>query len=316
MVKIVKDKELFIGFILIVIFFSLTSKPFLSFTNITNILLTTSISGLLALGLTTVIISGDFDISFGAIAGLLNMVILILLDKGFGLGIVMLFAILAGMFLALINGLLVVKLKIPAFIATLGTMTIWKGVTYWISKGATFYGDYPEYLTIMGRGTVSIFPVSSIIFAFIAFIAILLLNYSKFGRHLYAVGNNKIAAEYVGINSSKIRLTSFLMEGVFIGIAAIILASKLCSGPSTAGDPFLLPIIASVFLGATVFKPGLSNIGGSILGVFLLSVIENGLVMLSVPFYFKYITQGMIIVMAVYFITLRRGDKESTGLSM
>jgi ribose/xylose/arabinose/galactoside ABC-type transport system permease subunit len=304
-----KNKELLFGFVLLVIFFSVMSDSFFSALNITNILLTTSIGGVLSLGLTLVMMTGDFDLSFASATGLINILILILLNKGFSLWLVFIFALVAGIVWASINGFLIIKLGIHAFVATIATMTIGKGIIYWITGGATYYGDYPKSLSIIGRGTIGIFPISSIIFLIIAIIIILLANYSKFGRHMYAVGNNKEAAEYVGIDSKKKRFIAFLLEGSLIGFAAIILASKLCSGPASGGDGFQMNVIAAVFLSATVFRPGLVNIGGSILGIFLLSIIENGLVMLNVHFYFKYIIQGLIIIIAVAFISLRTGKK-------
>jgi len=309
LVELFKNRELLFGFALLVIFFSVMSDSFFSTSNITNILLTTSIGGVLSLGLTLVMMTGDFDLSFASAVGLINIFILVLLNQGFSLWLVFLFAIVAGIVWAGINGILVVKLGMHAFVATIATWTVCKGIIYWISGGATYYGDYPKSLSIIGRGTVGIIPISSIIFLIITIMIILLANYSKFGRRMYAVGNNSEAAEYVGINSKKTRMIAFLLEGSLIGFAAIILASKLCSGPASGGDGFQMNVIASAFLGATVFRPGLVNIGGSILGIFLLSVIENGLIMLNVHFYFKYIIQGLIIIAAVAFISLRSKKK-------
>ena len=309
LVELFKNRELLFGFVLLVIFFSVMSDSFFSTSNITNILLTTSIGGVLSLGLTLVMITGDFDLSFASAIGLINIFILVLLNQGFSLWLVFLFAIVAGIVWAGINGILVVKLGMHAFVATIATWTVCKGIIYWISGGATYYGDYPKSLSIIGRGTVGMFPISSIIFLIITIMIILLANYSKFGRRMYAVGNNSEAAEYVGINSKKTRMIAFLLEGSLIGFAAIILASKLCSGPASGGDGFQMNVIASAFLGATVFRPGLVNVGGSILGIFLLSVIENGLIMLNVHFYFKYIIQGLIIIAAVAFISLRSKKK-------
>ncbi|MCD6578971.1 ABC transporter permease [bacterium] len=309
LIELFKNRELLFGFALLVIFFSVMSDSFFSTSNITNILLTTSIGGVLSLGLTLVMITGDFDLSFASAIGLINIFILVLLNQGFSLWLVFLFAIVAGIVWAGINGILVVKLGMHAFVATIATWTVCKGIIYWISGGATYYGDYPKSLSIIGRGTIGIIPISSIIFLIITIMIILLANYSKFGRRMYAVGNNSEAAEYVGINSKKTRMIAFLLEGSLIGFAAIILASKLCSGPASGGDGFQMNVIASAFLGATVFRPGLVNIGGSILGIFLLSVIENGLIMLNVHFYFKYIIQGLIIIAAVAFISLRSKKK-------
>jgi ribose/xylose/arabinose/galactoside ABC-type transport system permease subunit len=310
--KILRNKELLIAAIALVIFFSITSNRFLSFSNITNVLMNISVSGILALGLALVMINGDFDLSFASAVGLFTLITVMLVDKHWNVWFVYSIAIVGGMVWGTLNALLVVQLKMHAFVATIATWTICRGLIYWINGGRTFYGYYPPIMTLIGRGTVFNFiPISAIIFIVATIIILLLANRSKFGRYIYAVGSNPDAAEYVGINSKRIRFTSYVLEGFLIGVATVILASKLSSGPATAGDGFQMTVIASAFLGATVFKPGLVNIGGSVLGIFLLSIIENGLIMLGVPFYFKFIVQGLIIIGAVAFISIK--NKRSEG---
>ncbi|MBN2394878.1 MAG: ABC transporter permease [Candidatus Atribacteria bacterium] len=310
--KILKNRELLVMAFLLIIFFSITSNRFLSPSNISNVLMNISVSGILALGLALVMINGDFDLSFGSALGLLNLFILMFVDKGWNVWVMFALAIVGGILWGMLNAILVVQIKIHAFVATIATWTMCRGFIYWINGGKTFYGKYPDFMTIIGRGTVfGYIPISSIIFIGAAIIVFLLANRSKFGRYIYAVGSNADAAEYVGINSKRIRFTSYLLQGLLIGLSTVILSSKLTSGPATAGDGFQMTVIASAFLGATVFKPGLVNIGGSILGILLLSIIENGLIMLGVPFYFKYIVQGLIIIGAVSFISLK--NKRSEG---
>jgi len=313
--KIFKNRELLVVAILLVIFFSLTSNRFMSTSNLSNVLMNISVSGILALGLALVMINGDFDLSFGSALGLLNLITLIFVDKGINVWIMFTFAIVGGILWGTFNAILVVRLRMHAFVATIATWTMCRGFIYWINGGKTFYGDYPDFMTVIGRGTIFGFiPISSIIFIAAAIIIFLLANRSKFGRYIYAVGSNPDAAEYVGINSNRIRFTSYMLQGLLIGLSAVILSSKLTSGPATAGDGFQMTVIASAFLGATVFKPGLVNIGGSILGIFLLSIIENGLIMLGVPFYFKFIVQGLIIIGAVAFISLKNTRSEGPAI--
>lgn len=310
--KLFKNRELLVLAIALTIFFSLTSDRFLTFSNINNILMNVSISGILALGLALIMINGDFDLSFASAMGLLNLISLIFIDKGISIWIMFPIAMILGILWGTMNAFFVVTLRMHAFVATIATWTLCRGLIYWINKAKTFYGYYPDIMTVIGRGTIFKFiPISSIIFIIAAIVIFLLANRSKFGRYIYAVGSNPDAAEYVGINSKRIRFICYMLQGFLIGLASVILSSKLCSGPATAGDGFQMTVISSAFLGATVFKPGLVNIGGSILAIFLLSIIENGQVMLSVPFYFKYIIQGLIILGAVAFISLK--NKRSEG---
>jgi ribose transport system permease protein len=134
----------------------------------------------------------------------------------------------------------------------------------------------------------------------------LFLNRSKYGRHLYAVGGNASAAEYVGIRVNKSRFSAFLISGVLVGVATITLCSKLATAPSTAGDGYQMTVISAVYLGAAAFKVGSINVAGSILAIFILTTIENALIMLSVPFYFQYIVQALILIGAVSFCTAER----------
>ena len=296
-------KELLIATILLIIFFSLSSDAFMSWRNISNILRVLSITGVLTLGFSLIMIGGDFDLSIGSLIGLINIVGLILMDKGVSLWLAFLVMILIGVAWELINAMLVVKIKIHAFVASLAMWQIARGIIYWITGGRTIYGDYPEVLSFINQKTIGIVPVSTIIFIIAAVIIYLLANKSKFGRHLYAIGSNEKAAEYVGIDSEKRRIISYAILGVLAGIGGIMLASKLTSGPATGGESYQMAVIGSVFLGATAFKPGEINIGGSVLAVVIMAIIENGLVMFGAPFYFKYSVQGLIILAAVSFVS-------------
>jgi len=304
--NIFKNNELLIAFIVLVVFFSIGSNRFLCIENITNILRNSSITGILVLGLVLVMINGDFDLSFASAVGLLNIVGLVLIDRGMNMWIVFLLMIIGGILWSLFNSFLIIKIGIHAFIATIATWNISKGLIYWINKGRTFYGNYPDNLVFIGRRTVfGVIPVNVFIFIVIAILLYVLVNKTKVGRYLYAIGSNKQAAEYVGINSNKYRYLAYILHGFCIGIASVVLCSKLASGPASAGEGYLITVIASVFLGATVFKPGFVNVGGGILGILILTVIENGLIMVSVPFYFKYIVQAIIILLSVSMIFIK-----------
>ncbi len=306
-VDFAKDKELFVASILMIFVFSIAGTRFFTLDNIANILRSVSIGGILTLGLSFVMITGDFDLSFGSATGLLVVIEMIMLDQGVNMWLVFLVMIVLGLVWQFINAMLVVKVRMPAFIATIATWNMARGLIFWITKGKTFYGDYPDAFAFVGRENILVFlPTCAIIFAVLAFFAYMLGNHTKFGRHLYAVGGNPEAARYAGIDSDTVRILAFLMSGLAIGVSAIILGSELCCAPAGAGDAFQMQGIAAAYLGATVFKPGSVNIGGSILGSLLLVVIENGLVMMNVPFYYKYLIQGLIIVGAVSFITIKK----------
>ena len=310
--RLLKGKELLVIYVLIVAVVGVASDRFLSVDNVANILRNTAIGGILALGLTLVMVSGDFDLSFGGAVSLLNLLALILLDKGLNLYLVFALLLVGGVLWELFNALLVVRFKMHAFIATIATMTLSKGFIFWITKGSTYYGSYPDQLTYLGRHAFfDVLPANALIFIVLAVTVYLLLNRSRFGRHLYAIGGNAEAAAYVGIRVNRHRVVSYALSGVCVGIATVTLCSKLATAPSTAGDGYQMTVISAAFLGAAAFRVGMVNVAGSILAIFILTTIENALIMLSVPFYFQYIVQASILICAVNFVS--RKNKKGAG---
>jgi len=313
--KMMKGKGLFVIFLVVFLFLSIASDRFLSSENIANILRNTSIAGMLSLGLTIIMVSGEFDLSFGGAVSLINLMAMILFDQGYNIVLVFIFIVIASILWQMFNALLVVKFRMHAFIATIASLTMSKGFIYWITKGSTFYGDYPDYLTVLGRHTfVGILPANALVFIILAFVIYMFLNKSKYGRYLYAIGSNPEASEYVGIQVNKYRVLAYVLGGFCFGIATITLCSKLATAPATAGDGFQMQVISSAFLGAAAFRVGKVNVSGSILAIFILTTIQNGLIMLSVPFYFQYIVEGLILITAVTFVS--RNAKAGEGPSI
>ncbi len=310
-----KGKGLFFIFLLVFLFLSIAAERFLTAENIANILRNTSIAGMLSLGLTIIMVSGEFDLSFGGAVSLINLGAMILFDQGLHISLVFLYIIVASVIWQLFNSLLVVKFRMHAFIATIASLTMSKGFIYWITKGSTFYGSYPDNLTFIGRHTFyDILPFNALIFIILSVIVYLFLNKSKYGRYFYAIGSNPQASEYVGINVNVYRVLAFVLGGVCFGVATITLCSKLATAPATAGDGFQMQVISSAFLGAAAFKVGKVNVAGSILAIFILTTIQNGLIMLGVPFYFQYIVEALVLITAVTFVS--RKSKAGDGPSI
>jgi len=310
--RLLRGMELLAIYVLIVAVVGVAADRFLSVENIANILRNSAIGGILALGLTIVMVSGDFDLSFGGAVSLLNLLALMGLDKGLNLYVVFALLIVGGVLWELFNALLVVRLKMHAFIATIATLTMSKGFIFWITKGSTYYGAYPDNLTYLGRHAFfDVLPANALVFMVLAVAVYLLLDRSRFGRHLYAIGGNAEAATYVGIRVNRQRVVSYVLAGVCVGVATVTLCSKLATAPSTAGDGYQMTVISAAFLGAAAFRVGMVNVRGSILAIFILTTIENALIMLSVPFYFQFIVQALILIAAVTFVS--RKNKKGAG---
>jgi ribose transport system permease protein len=310
---ILRKWGLLIGLILLMIIFSISANRFFTVSNIANIIRQASIIGIMALGVTFALMVGDFDLSFATLAGLLNVINIILIINGWNVFLVFLLTLAIGTAWGLFNSFLIAKIGIHAFIATLSTMTIAKGIIYWITKGKTVYGDYPDVLTIVGRKNIlsNTIPICALIFLVLAVIAYIIADHTKIGRYLYSVGGNPEAATYSGINVKSYRVLGITASSFCSAIAAFIISSKLTSAPPDAGEGYLMSVIPVVFLGTVFLKPGSVNIAGTVVATLLIAVIENGLIMLNVPFYFKYIVHGAVIIIAITSIT--GGGKKSIG---
>jgi len=303
--KIIKKWGLLIGLFLLVVIFSFSANRFFTVQNIANILRQSAIIGIMAIGLTFAMMVGDFDLSFASLAGLLNVINIILTINGWNIVLAFLITVTIGIIWGLLNSFFIVKIGIHAFIATLSTMTIARGIIYWITKGKTVYGQYPRILVTIGRKNIfsNILPICALIFLIFAVIAYIISNHSKIGRYLYAVGGNAQAAKFSGIKVNFYRILGNTASSFFAALSAMILSSKLTSAPPDAGEGYLMSVIPAVFLGTVFLKPGSVNIAGTVVATILIATIENGLIMLNVPFYFKYIVQGTVIILAIASIT-------------
>ena len=311
-IDLLRKWGLLTGLFLLILVFSLSAENFFTIQNISNIFRHAAIGGIMGLGLTFAMMVGDFDLSFATLAGLINVINILLIIHGWSLFVVFTIAIIVGIVWGLLNSFLIVKVRIHAFIATLATMIIAKGIIFWITRGRTLYGKYPKVLTVIGRKNIiyDVLPIAALIFIVIAAITYVIANHTKMGRYFYAVGDNPTAAQYSGIKVDMYRIIGVTLSSSCAGIAAIVLTSKLCSAPPLAGDGYLMTVITSVFLGTTSFKPGVVNIGGTIVAIMFIAVMENGLIMLNVPYFFKDIIQGAIIIFAIASIT---GKKKGIG---
>lgn len=315
--EFIRKWGLLLGLGLIVLIFSLSAERFMTISNISNILRQATIMGIMALGVTFALMVGDFDLSFATLASLLNVINITLIINGYPVYLVFALTILLGILFGLLNSFLIVKIGIHAFIATLSTMTIAKGFVYWITKGSTIYGSCPKSLNWIGRTVIlnGSLPICVLVFVGFAILAFFIAEKTKTGRYLYAVGGNPEAAKFSGVNVNFYRIIGITASSLCAALATVILSSSLGSATPEAGDGYQMAVIPVVFLGTVFLKPGSVNIAGTVVATLMMAVIENGLVMLSVPFYFKYIIQALAIIFAIGSIT-NAGTKKIGGPSM
>lgn len=300
--------------ILICMVFAYLQPAFVSERNIFNVLRQVSIYGLLAVGMTFVILTGGIDLSIGSVlafAGLVGASV----EKGgrgllsvgaageaagYGVPAALAAAIGVGLIAGLLQGLTVTKLKVPPFIVTLGGMSVFRGAALLWSSGQPISAFRDEYKYI-GQGFIGPVPIPVIIFLACAVIGFIVLTYSRYGRHIYAIGGNLEAARLSGLNTGQLLLSVYVISGFFAGLSGFLLSSRLNSAEQVAGVGYELTVIAGVVIGGTSLFGGEGGIFGTVVGILLIGVLSNGLTLLNVNPYYQQIVVGLIIVFAVFF---------------
>lgn len=303
--------------IIIFVAFSLMSPNFLSFNNVVGILIATAVNGVLALGVTFVIITGGIDLSVGTVmtfAAVMTGVFITFWGLPIPVGIVG--GLLAGGVCGLVNGIFIAKMRIPPFVATLGMMMATKGLALVISgMKPIYFNDTPIFRELsMGSVLGSIIPgfniPNAVIVMFIAaIIATLILGKTIIGRYACALGSNEEATRLSGVSTDRWKIGIYTLCGLFSGLAGVIMASRLNSAQPALGAGYELDAIAAVVIGGTSLRGGEGTILGTIIGAFIMSTLINGLRIMSVPQEWQTVVTGIILVLAVYMDILRRGNK-------
>jgi ribose transport system permease protein len=297
----------FFGFVMMVVVFAfLRPTIFLSINNLRNITEQVAILAIVASGMTIVMAAGDFDLSVGTLASLCGVVVADLLIQGMDLGSSIAIALGVGALAGAINGVLVAYAGLSAFVATLATMTVYRGLSLWYTGGSTLFSGINEAFRPIGQGSTGPIPNAVLIMVAVLIVAWFLLEQTTLGRRLYAIGGNPEAAFLAGIPVRWLRLTAFVCSGIGAAVAGIVLTSRLFSAHPTAGEPFMLNSIAAVFLGMTMFREGEAHVPGALFGVLILGVLSNGLNILQVNSYLQIVLTGVIIILAVLVSGLAR----------
>jgi ribose transport system permease protein len=307
----------FASLISLVVFFSLSSSNFFVFDNIVAIILSTAVIGVLALGSTFVIITSGIDLAVGTVmtfSSVMTGVIITTWHLPMPLGIVG--GIATGALCGLISGLAVAKMKIPPFIATLAMMMITKGLSLVVSGTKPIYfNDTPQFMDIsMGSLIGAIvpgwdIPNAVLIFFGLAIVAGIVLSKTIIGRYTFALGSNEEATRLSGVNVDYWKIVIYTITGMFSGIAGIMMASRLNSAQPALGVGYELEAIAAVVIGGTSLSGGKGSILGTVIGALIMSVLTNGLRILSVPQEWQTVVVGLVVLMAVYADILRRKKK-------
>ena len=306
-----------LGFGLIVIFFAIRlPETFLTPRNLINISQQLSMLMVVAATMTVVMVMNDFDLSVGSMASLAGIVAAVLFVAGLPIWTALLAALCAGLLGGLFNGLLVAVIGILPFVATLGTLTVFSGLAFYISDGKTIFGrDIPSEFSGFARGGVPLewigleglkLPYLSITALAVILVCWAILEHTTYGRRLYAVGGNREAAQLAGIRVVRVRLIAFALTGLGAAGAGLMFAARVASANPTQGAGLMLDAIAAVFLGMTMTRQGEPRVLYTLVGVVMLGIIDNGLTQLKVDSFIREILVGLIVIAAVVIAQLSK----------
>jgi ribose transport system permease protein len=304
----------FASLILLLIYFSFASPAFMQTDNMINILQATAVNGVLAIASTFIIITAGIDLSVGTLMTFTAVMAGVFLTYwGLPMWTGVLAALATGAVAGSISGTLIAKLKIPPFIATLGMMQAWKGLSLIVSSDKPIYfNDTPNFDQISQDSLIGYvlpwlpIPNAGLILLVLAILASIVLKSTALGRYTYAIGSNEEAVRLSGVNVDAWKIAIYCMSGAICGIAGLLLASRINSAQPALGQGYELDAIAAVVIGGTSLSGGKGTILGTIIGAFIMSVLTNGLRILSVAQEWQFVVTGVIIILAVYTDILRR----------
>lgn len=313
MLKTLRQSGTLFGFVAIVLFFSIQlPDTFLTTRNLINISQQLSMLAVVAATMTIVMVMNDFDLSVGSMASLAGIVAAMVFTLGYPVWMGLAAALLVGVAGGLFNGFLVSIVGILPFVATLGSLTVFSGLAFFISDGKTIFGrDIPAGFSGFARGGVEVgdikIPFLTATAAAVIFVCWFVLEQTTFGRRLYAIGGNREAAHLAGIKVKRLRLIAFGLTGLGAAGAGLMYAARVASANPTQGSGLMLDAIAAVFLGMTMSRQGTPRVGYTLVGVLLLGILDNGLTQLQVDSYIREILVGVIVIAAVAVASMSKG---------
>lgn len=289
------------GLVIVMIIFTLLSDKFLKWDNFIGIFTTTSELGIIAIGVSMLMIAGEFDLSVGSVFAVAPMLGALLSNIGVPIFIAFLAGLVFAALIGLLNGIIVMKAKITSFIATLGTMMLFRGLLLAVSGGfpIDFMGTNTRFLDALGGKLFLGIRASGIWFIAGTIIFSIILNSTKFGNHIFAVGGNAGTAKAVGINVLKVKMVNFVICAVMAGLAGFTMFGRFHSIDPTAGMQLELEAIASAVIGGTLLTGGYGSIAGAFIGAFLIGVLRSGLILAGAPSYWYQAFIGVFLVLSV-----------------
>ncbi|HEY9282916.1 MAG TPA: ABC transporter permease [Pyrinomonadaceae bacterium] len=281
--------------------FAAIAPQFLSVPNLVNVALSIAITGILAVGMTMVILTGGIDLSVGSVVALAGVVAATLAASGSSAGVAagIAAALAIGLAVGLFNGVVIAHLRVPPFVATLAMLTICRGLAFIISKGRSI-GNLPESFNYVGRSRLLGVPLPVVLTALVFAAGWFLLRRTVIGRYIYAVGGNRKATFFAGVNTKRVILITYVLNGLLVGLAGYVLASRLGAGVPNSGIQYELDVIAAVVVGGTSLTGGQGSVVGTFWGAVFIGILNNGLNLWGVDPYMQKIALGVVLLLAVF----------------
>ena len=303
--RILRSYGIVIAFLIICAVMTILSPVFLTVTNIRNVVRQSSIFGVMAIGMTFVILTGGIDLSVGSVLAIAGAIAAGMLKGGAGMLPVVALALVIGIGCGLANGLIITIGRIAPFVVTLGMMSIARSLTLIYTKGYPISG-FSGPFRFIGGGDIASIPFPIIVFALTVVVAWLILTQTRLGRYTYAIGGNEETVKLSGINSNRYKVIVYVISGITAAMSALILTSRLNSAEPVAGQGYELDVIAAVVIGGTSLSGGTGSVWGTLIGALLIGVINNGMNLLGISPYFQLLVKGLIIIGAVLLDRLRQ----------
>lgn len=294
----IKKYSLIILLGILIVLFGILNPVFISLDNLLNIINQISIIGVIALGMTLVVLTGGIDLSVGSLVAFTGLILAKCLMAGMGLPLSILCSLLTGIGLGLINGLIVSYLRVPAFIATLGLMSSVRGSCLYMTDGRAI-SNLPVSLNQLVTSEIIGIPFPILLFVFLTILFWAFMKFTFWGKYIYAIGGNEKATWLSGIDTKKFKMITYSITGLVCAFGSIILVGKLNSAQPQAGSSYELNVIAAVVIGGASLTGGKGKILGTFLGVLVLGILQNGFSILNISSYFQQILLGILIIFAV-----------------
>jgi ribose transport system permease protein len=295
----------FLTLLLLCIALTIATPHFFTTVNLASVARQTAVINILALGMTLVIISGGIDLSVGSMLALAGLFGTMSIKAGYPIPLAILIGLAAGLVCGLLNGLMITGLKIPPFIATLGTLGAYRGLALVVSNGLPVH-EIPAAFSFLGDGNLLGIPFSLWVLALCAVAMHFLLENTRLGRYSFAIGSSSAAAFYSGVPIKRVLTAVYAIAGLLSGLAGMVEASRLMTGQPTAGQGYELQAIAAVVIGGGSLQGGEGSVVGTLIGAFIMGLLSNGSDLLGINPYWQQVTIGVVIIAAVSFDELRK----------